>query len=39
MYISGKMMFATIEEAIEHYFIMLKLTGVEVEIIKVIDDD
>ena len=39
MYKCGKMMFATIEEAIEHYFIMLKLTGIEVEIIKVIDDE
>ena len=39
MYISGKMLFATLEEAVEHYFIMLRLTGIEIEIQKVIDDD
>ena len=39
MYVAGKMLFATLEEAIEHYFIMLRLTGIEIEIQKVIIDD
>lgn len=39
MYRCGTMLFETFDQAVDHYVMMLKMTGIEVEIIKVIDDE